>query len=356
MYDVARSYAENERHGPFGGYAPDAPKFAWPEAAAVQYDFFGTPVHIPFGVGAGPAPGLPFVQAFWDQGYPIVTYKSVRTSDYPCHEAPNVAWIELDQLDPHKTEEPIVTTERSVGRLALANSFGIPSHSPAVWQPRIAETLRAVPYGHALLVAFQGTDRGEGRQAYIDDHVLGVRLLAETGAKVIEINLSCPNEGSKQLLCHDPTMVLDIVRAVRQVEPDVSLLLKLTHYTDPLLLRELVRLVGPYVQGFTAINTVGARVVKPDGRQAFPGGPERAKPGISGVPIKHLGVETVRQLAALRTELNLPYKIIGLGGIESPADYSDYRAAGADFCMSVTGAIFKPHLLRDIVASLPESA
>ena len=47
---------------------------------------------------------------------------------------------------------------------------------------------------------------------YIEDFALGARLLKETGVKMIEVNLSCPNEGTANLLC------FDIDRARRVVE------------------------------------------------------------------------------------------------------------------------------------------
>ena len=39
---------------------------------------------------------------------------------------------------------------------------------------------------------------------------------------------------------------------------------------------------------------------------------------------------------------------IGVGGVTTPADYFEYRAAGADMVMSATGAMWNPHLAIDI--------
>ena len=60
----------------------------------------------------------------------------------------------------------------------------------------------------------------------------------------------------------------------------------------------------------------------------------------------------VRRLKALREKLNMDYTIIGVGGVTTPDDYQTYRFAGADIVMSVTGAMWNPHLAIQIKESL----
>jgi dihydroorotate dehydrogenase len=61
------------------------------------------------------------------------------------------------------------------------------------------QSLSLITRGQALLGAFQGTARGTGRADFIQDYVNGVGLILETGVDIVEINLSCPNEGEKGL-------------------------------------------------------------------------------------------------------------------------------------------------------------
>jgi dihydroorotate dehydrogenase (NAD+) catalytic subunit len=86
------------------------------------------------------------------------------------------------------------------------------------------------------------------------------------------------------------------------------------------------------------------------GEQALPG-PNRLKSGVCGAGIKWAGVDMAKRLAAARTKLGLDYKIVGVGGVMSAADYHEYRAAGADLVQSATGAMWNPQLAAQIKAS-----
>ena len=53
-------------------------------------------------------------------------------------------------------------------------------------------------------------------------------------------------------------------------------------------------------------------------------------------------------LKDLRKKLKYPYEIIGVGGVMTPLDYTEYRNAGADAVQSATGAMWNPYLAYDI--------
>lgn len=349
LYDPNLTYEENLRDGPFGSFA-EGP--AYQNSGDPKYDFFGIEVYSPFGIAAGPLPGARFIAAAFDRGFDIVTFKTVRTDTYPCHPAPNVFPIDKPRLDAAATDDPIITKATYDFPLSMANSYGIPSVTPEVWQAEIRRAFDVVGRGQAMLVAFQGTDRGDGPEAFIKDHVRGVQLLTATGARVIEVNLSCPNEGSPELLCFDTATTLNIVESIRQELGDIQLIVKVTYFPDHERLRDFVTQVGPLVDGITAINTVGARVVSADGTQAFPGTAARAKPGISGQAIKHLTREMVERLDRHRQDLGLDYKIIAAGGVQSAEDFHKLRKRGGDIVMSVTGAMWNPELAAEIKAAL----
>lgn len=349
LYDLALSFYDNLANGPFG--LNDEPPYE--NQGEPEYDFFGTKVFAPFGIAAGPLPKSPFVKAALDRGFDIVTFKSVRTREYPCHLAPNILLLKAQQLDPGNLEQTFHVTREFSRPLTLANSFGIPSYNPEVWQPEIKKSFQLLKKGQAMLVAFQGTDRGEGHDAFVRDHVQGVKLLVQTGAKTIEINTSCPNEGSNRLLCFNPDAVREIITAIRaEVGDTINLIVKITFFKDDRELGAFIEKVGPIVQGITAINTIAAEVLDDKGQQAFPGPAIRMRPGISGNAIKHLALDMVKRLHAHREALGGDFKIIGVGGVQSPEDFQAMRAAGADFVMGLTGAIWNPNLAAEIKKKL----
>ena len=63
------------------------------------------------------------------------------------------------------------------------------------------------------------------------------------------------------------------------------------------------------------------------------------------------GLDMGARLAASREKLGLDFKINGVGGVVSPADYQAYRNAGADSVMSATGAMWDAELAHKIKAS-----
>jgi len=347
LYDDQLDFEKNKAKGPFGDYAKSGKPYQ--NTGEPTFDFFGTPVYSPFGIAAGPLPTTPFIKAALDKGFDIVTLKSVRTDTFPLNPYPQVRPVVIDgNLDP-KSEEGILVADAYTDRLAVSNSFGIPSVTPAEWQPGMRESFKLPTKGQALLVAFQGTARGKGKDDFVQDHVEGIRLIRETGAKVIEINLSCPNEGEAVMACFDTDITEQIVKAVRKANPDLKLIIKLAYFADHEQLKELVKRVGPMLDGISAINTIPAQVVDKDGKEVFPG---RPKAGISGAPIKWAGLEMSRLLKQYREELGLSYKIIGIGGVLGADDFKEYLEAGADIVMSVTGAMWNPQLAAEVKASL----
>lgn len=351
LYDDQRDFTENKSDGPFGDYANVTEPYI--NTGEPAYDFFGIPVYSPFGIGAGPLPTPRFIKAALDKGYDIVTLKNVRTGVVPLNPYPQVRPVVAPgDLDPSAS---VQVADKYEDRLAVANSFGIPSVAPEEWQPYLKESFALPQKGQALLVAFQGTTHGKGREDFIQDHVKGVELIKQVAPDaVIEINLSCPNEpdaatGRSTLACFDIDISEAIAKAVREANPDLKLLIKIAYFADKAQLKEWVKRVGPHVDGISAINTIPVPVLDETGETVFPG---RSMAGISGAPIKWAGLEMVQNLQQFRDELGLSYKITGLGGVLSAHDFQDYRAAGADYVMGVTGPMWKPELAADIKATI----
>lgn len=346
LYDDKLGFFENKIKGPFGRYANI--KTPYKNLDKPKYDFFGVPIYSPFGIGAGPLPSSKFIQAAYDNGYDIATLKSVRTDTFPLNPFPQILPVDLKE-ELHNTEDEIVVADSYSNPLAVANSFGIPSLKPKEWEPDMVQALKAPSKGQAILVAFQGTARGKGREDFVQDHVKGIGLVKSTGAKTIEINLSCPNEGEAVLACFDTDITTRIVNAVKDAHPEVNIIIKLAYFEDKNQLRDLIKKIGKSVEGISAINTIPALVLDKDGKEAFPG---RPKAGISGAPIKWAGLEMTEALHQAREEFGHSYKIIGLGGVLSARDFHEYQRRGADIVMAVTGPMWNPDLAKEIKASL----
>ncbi len=345
FYDPQRTYEDNYAHGPFGVFREPSPYFC---AGSPRGNFLGHPVNRPFGIPAGPLLNAVFCAAAFRHGYDVNVYKTVRTRAWQAHPFPNTLAVHIDgQLTVERAQRPVIADDDFRHVTSITNSFGVPSRHPDEWQPDMAAAVKAAGAGQVLVGSFQGTppeaDATRREAAYLADHVRGAMLVAETGARVLELNLSCPNEGLADLLCFDTPMVVKIVDAVKNAVGDLPLVLKLAYFREDPPLARLVEATRDIVQGYAAVNTMSAVVVAPDGRQALPG-PGRDVSGVCGAAISWAGVDMVQRLAVLRDRGREGFSIIGVGGVRTQEDYAAMRHAGADVVMSATGAMFDPLL------------
>ncbi len=359
FYDPARSYEENYQHGPFGEMpAPVAPATA--ESGPVEpinaelgppHRFLGHPVSLPFGIAAGPLLNRRFIRAALDAGFDLPAYKTVRTRRWAAHPWPNVLAVEVDG-DLHPTAGRLRGHTDYTAPRSVTNSFGVPSFDPAVWQPDLAQAVQMAGPGQVVVASFQGTPGERGGVAeYIADFVQAARLVRETGAKILEVNLSCPNEGTAHLLCFDTDRATAVIEAIKNEIGDVPLIAKIAYFPDQSALRRLVEGIGGVADAIAAINTISAEIVNEAGEQALPG-EGRLRSGVGGHAIRWAGLATVEHLARLREELGLPFGIVGIGGISEPTHYAAYRVAGADAAMSATAAMWNARLARQIKQQL----
>ncbi len=344
MYDPERSYYENFEHGPFGVFAQTPPPR---DETAPRHSFLGMPVNAPFGIPAGPLVNGKFVKAALDFGFDLPVYKTVRTRRYDCHPWPNVLPVAISG-DLTLDQKRLVTKHGYTDPLSITNSFGVPSYDPEFWQPDLADAVAHARTGQIVIGSFQGTSKQGGSVAdYLADFRLGARLMRETGVRIVEINLSCPNEGTGNLLCFDTQRSHAVVEAVKTELGDTPLLIKCAYFRDDNALRNLIEAIGSVVDGVCAINTLSAEIVDEAGAQALPG-EGRLRSGVCGRGIRWAGLEMTRRLVRIREDLGQSFAIVGTGGVSTPEDFDCYRRAGADAVMSATGAMWNPLLARQI--------
>lgn len=355
MYDPALPYAENYENGPFGEYATPLP-YHNPNPS-LKFTFLGHPIMSPFGIPAGPLLNAKYVAAALAKGYDVVTYKTQRSTTFPVNEFPNVLYVDVQgDLTMEKASQPLVghtETDAEPKDLTITNSFGMPSTGPANWVPDLKKALHAAGRGQLVIMSVVGTIKpGFTPDDYYNDFAEVAKMAADAGAKVIEVNLSCPNVASEGVLCYTPSAVGEICKRAKAAIGDLPLLTKVGYYTEDQqdLLETVVKEMAPYVAGISAINTIAAPIVDENGEQALPG-PNRLKSGMCGAGIKWAGLDMVKRLKALREKLGLDYEIVGVGGVMTAADYHEYRNAGADLVQSATGAMWNADLAIEVKES-----
>ncbi len=353
FFDPNKTYAENWEKGPFAAFQDGV---VLPEDVATQYEFLGQKLSYPLGIPAGPLLNEKFVNAALDKGFDVPVHKTVRSRVRESNLWPNVLAADIPgDLTLEMAAKPIVVRNVYKEPLSITNSFGNPSYDPAIWQEGLRKSVAHARAGQLVMCSFEGTKWEESwtTERYIEDWAQGMQMIKDCGVKVVEANFSCPNEGAAQLLCFDVPKVVKVSDAIKQKIGDTPLVIKIAYFGE-VELRELVKETGEIVDGYSAINTIPAPVVNPDGTQALPGA-HRIKSGICGHAVKWAGLDMTRRLKALREELGMSYGIIGCGGVTKPVDFKEYRNAGADVVMSATGAMWNPYLAKEIRTIYPNA-
>jgi dihydroorotate dehydrogenase len=282
----------------------------------------------------------------------MCVYKTVRTTVFPCHPYPNLLAIHKDKILIDDLDKPIETDKEFTKPLSITNSFGVPSKDPVIWQEDAKKAISYAKNGQIMILSFMGTARsGQSENQFVDDFVLAAKLSNETGAKILEVNLSCPNIGDRGLVCYDLETTEKALRAIRKTIGAKSLIVKTGYFTNDDQFEKFTKIAGKFGDAISAINTLQGIVVRQNGQQALPG-KERLKSGICGHGIKWAGIDMAKRLRKIREKQHMKFMIIGVGGVTSPQDYVEYKKAGADAVMSATGAMWDPYLAQGIKNSI----
>ncbi|MBP9816953.1 MAG: hypothetical protein KBD05_02900 [Candidatus Pacebacteria bacterium] len=352
FYDPLKSYDENYAEGPFGAFA-DADVVE--NTGEPMHTFHGQKVYAPLGIPAGPLLNSAFCAAAFRKGFDIAVYKTVRSGVFPCHPWPNVLAIHPEgDLDFNALAKPVIADTTYSEPLSITNSFGVPSKEAAVWQEDVKKAIAAAGKGQVLVLSFMGTVReNQSQEEFVEDYVLAAKLSHETGAKVLETNLSCPNIGNEGLVCYNLDVTEKVVKGIRSVIGDTPLILKVGYYKEDADMERLAEIVNEYANGVSGINTLQAEVRNEAGEQALPGSPARLRSGVCGAGIKWAGLDFVKRMKAIKEKHGYTFSLEGVGGVTVPEDYKEYRDAGADVVMTATGAMWNPYLAKEIKDAYP---
>ncbi len=349
LYDATLTYEENCEKGP-----PVASSSLTPPTRTIKkkYRHLGFDVTLPFGIAPGPLPNSKFMKAAFEWGFDVSTYKTVRADTFPCHPFPNVLPVAINGPELHPDKTPRVTVQEAFSAdpktFNITNSFGVPSREPALWQDDVKKAMTYEGDGQLLILSFMGTVReNQTQDAFITDFTKAAGLSKNTGAKVLEANLSCPNIGNEGLVCYNLEVTERVCASIRAAIGNTPLILKIGYYKNEADLERFAEIANKYAQGIAAINTLQVEVVDDQGHQALPG-KNRLRSGICGASIKWAGLEMTSKLHELRKKHNYTYEITGVGGVMTPDDYLEYRKAGADCVQTATAAMWNPYLAHEI--------
>lgn len=346
FYDPAKSYEENYDQGPSGAFADNN---VFKQEGEPQYEYHGQKIYLPFGIPAGPLLNSSYVKAAFEKGFDIAIYKTVRSDFYKSHPFPNVLSVKVQgELTLEKLKQPLVADTTFTPPIAITNSFNIPSKNPEVWQEDMKKAITYAGIGQVMVGSFVGTVReNQTHQEFVNDWALAAKLVLETGAKILEADISCPNNGAEGLVCYDLTTTEAICESVRKVIGNIPLILKIGYYENQEQLEKFAAIANDYADGIAGINTLPGIIVNEKGEQALPG-KTRKTGGVCGAPIKWAGIDTVKRLKEIRQTKNYKFLIDGVGGVTTPEDYKEYHEAGADAVFSATGAMWNPFLAQEI--------
>jgi len=177
----------------------------------------------------------------------------------------------------------------------------------------------------------------------MDDYVAGAKLLAKTGLRILELNISCPNvkEGGMAFGIREDD-ARRVVRQVRAVWPGV-LMVKLSPNAE-----RLTAMAETCVQegadALSLVNTFQALAV--DIRKRKPVF-RNVTAGLSGPAIKPIALRMVRDVCRA---VQVP--VVGLGGIMSAEDAIEFIMVGATAIQVGTGTFLRPDLCAHIVTGI----
>jgi dihydroorotate dehydrogenase len=317
-------------------------------------DVLGLALASRFGVAASVLTSARWVAAYARLGFDLLTYKTVRSVPWRCHEPPN--WLFLEEgdrahlADPERPLRVAGATPPDPDGAFAAGSFGIPSSAPAFWEADIAAARAALGPGQALVVSIVGTVLPESREADVLADLAGRVRAARADA--VEANLSCPNvRASEGEVFRDATLSGRIARAVRAAAGSAPVLVKVGHVPDPAALRDLLRAVAGAADAVTMINAPSRRIVAADGSPAF--GPGRERAGVIGDAIFPLVVEQLRRAVAIEREDGLGLRFVAVGGVNSAERARVLLDAGAAAVQCASAAVWNPWLASEIKRADP---
>jgi dihydroorotate dehydrogenase (NAD+) catalytic subunit len=347
LYDLEKPFEENVARGVVWEDAyPQLPP------RTERFDFLGYKLNSLFGIAACPLThGSRSVSFCSRLGYDIITYRSVRSIEWHGQKFPHWRYVDIQkQLSSADLFDSVVGSSQPFGSQepSMANSFGIQSSKPEVWQKDFEIAKASLLPGQLLILSIMFTP--ETGIDIVSDAKRVASYANETSADVFEINLAHPNSGMKSLVYEDVEASVTICKAVRKSIDDRKLLAKVGFYKNPEILKEFMMKTRGIIDGISSTNTYGMTVVDDNGTEAFPG---RPKAGVSGAAIRELSMGQAKTMALYKKELGYnDFVIVGIGGVTKPEHIRQYLDIPVDAVQCAVGAYADPLLASKFLQTL----
>lgn len=345
IYDIEESYLHNAEKGPFFKGTINQ-RFTPPEEEWSH--FLGHKIASPIGVPAGPLLNSKWIGLAADLGYDILCYKTIRSREHPGHGVPNMVYVDCEeQLIPGQLPDTLTIRETpplQIDRVAVTNSFGMPSRGHEYLAKDIPRAMELLHPGQVMIVSVVGTPHGNDFNAFEQDFITVAKQAKEYGAKIIEANFSCPNVTTGEGELHaNPETVRKLTSSLVEAIGDTPLIIKVGVFEDPKVMEQtFLAAAKGGAQAICGINTISMKVVDPSGLPAL--GVKRLRSGICGHPIRHAALEFTREARRINNLHNLDLTLMTTGGAMNSEHLSEFIDAGADVAMTATGMMWDPYL------------
>ena len=174
--------------------------------------------------------------------------------------------------------------------------------------------------------------------------------VAEAGAQIAEINLSCPHPKAAyggSLTAQDPQAAAAVVVATAEHLPVIA---KLTpNVADIGTVAVACAQAG--ATAVSAINTLAALDVDPELERPLLG---NGFGGLSGVAIRPIGLRKVLEIVQALNQAGFDTPVIGMGGISNAEDVVRYLLCGANSVQIGTSLTGDPEHMSTITRNLEE--
>lgn len=345
IYPIEKSWEEVIKEPPIwlSGKFPPMPK-------EKKYSFLGRKLISPIAIASGAAWGPLWVGFFFKMGYGMVIDKSKRTVPKTANAAPNICYIKTDEYITRQNFGKQLTGsmdpkvfEKSK---SITNSFGIGSSDMLTWSSEVEEASKQALDGQLYGVSVTVTTPGNGGCAVIvesaADLLIGASVAATHGAKVLELNLACPNvvdhpeEGE---LFQSSELVKYATSEFKRRFPAIPVGIKFGIYKSKEQMKKVFIAGGDNLDYVSGINAPAQPILSEDGSEILPG---RRSAGICGWATKELALEHIKWADEIRKEEGLKYEILGCGGVVEIEDVDRFMSAGADMVQVATIALADP--------------
>lgn len=348
-YDIGSTWQQNCERGP--QFRVPAP----PLVELPRRKFLGLSVRSRIGIAAGLLLNSRWIAGYAARGFDILTYKTVRSSARDCYPLPN--WVFVDDESPNDHLQPVFVRDippECPTEVSSSVCFGMPSVAPDVWRDDISVAKSGLSSGQILIVSVVATPGTQpDRQAIAEDFARCAAWAVESGADVIEANLSCPNVCSAEgTIYQDAEFSQIVARRIRNEIGTTPLLLKTGLFDRLISMQEFIGSVAEFASGVTLVNCMIRPVLHRDHRPAF--GPQFIRAGVLGRVIHQPSVAAVQELCDFIRREALALEVAAVGGVSCLADFEDFFNAGASAVLCGSSPMYLPNLAVEIQQLRPE--